>query len=144
MNHFQPALNVLLITITIFHNSWSKCVLNVQSVSLSFQIYLIRRWEKVWPWLISYERSLCKCSLSLSFLLSFLILQILLRLLLIISIFFCRFVFKINMPSNVRVKLINDLADIEYVVFILLKFNFNQSCHRLDIFCWWFCSNRDT
>lgn len=26
----------------------------------------------------------------------------------------CRFVFKIKMPSDVRVQLINDLADIEY------------------------------
>jgi hypothetical protein len=30
------------------------------------------------------------------------------------------------MPSDVRVKLINDLADIEYGLFILLKLNFNS------------------
>jgi replication factor C subunit 3/5 len=31
------------------------------------------------------------------------------------------FVFKIQMPSDVRIKLINDLADIEYVLFSAVK-----------------------
>jgi hypothetical protein len=32
-------------------------------------------------------------------------------------------VFKIQMPSDVRVKLINDLADIEYAFYTLLQLN---------------------
>lgn len=31
-----------------------------------------------------------------------------------------RFVFKIKMPSTIRVKLINDLADIEYELFFMV------------------------
>ena len=34
----------------------------------------------------------------------------------------CRFVFKIEMPSNIRVQLINDLADIEYASISLMQF----------------------
>jgi hypothetical protein len=41
---------------------------------------------------------------------------------------FSYFVFKIQMPSDVRVKLINDLADIEYVLYNFFKLNHGVLC----------------
>ena len=45
-----------------------------------------------------------------------------------------RFVFKIKMPSDIRVQLINDMADIEYVP-ISCSFIFDISVHNYKSRC---------
>lgn len=67
------------------YNSWFKhelcnmffAVSLVKTLSYLLQVYLIWRWEKDWPWLISYGRSLCMPSFMPYISLNLLIPQIL-------------------------------------------------------------------
>lgn len=74
-------------------------------------------------WLILSARLLCKLILPVDFSMLFPLLNLICTL--CHTNPFDRFVFKIKMPSDVRVKLINDLADIEYVSLCIFFFTYN-------------------